>query len=272
MKNILLPTDFSDNANRAIRYAFIMFGKTAKFTVLNTYEVPHSGTSMLVSIADILKDESEKAMKKQMTELRDEFPHLSSQMDSMSEMGAPETVIKRLTEKKGYDLVVMGTKGATGLKEVLVGSVASNVMQNVACPVLAVPEDAILSVPEKILFAVDDVSLNEGVFPAELASLVRRFDSELMVLNIVPEGEKDNVGNAAGNKRQPTSVFQGVKHSFHFKEGNDLNKAIADFAKKNKVDVLAMVTRKTDFFSRLFGRSSTKKMMQHIDVPIIVFH
>lgn len=272
MKNILLPTDFSDNAGRAIRYAFTMFGKNAKFTLLNTYEVPHSGTSMLVSIADILKDESEKSLKIQLKALTDEFPHLSSQIESLSQMGAPETVIKHLTEKKDYDLVIMGTKGATGLKEVLVGSVASNVMQNAACPVFAVPETAVLSVPRKILFAVDDVSLNEGVFPTELASLVRRFDAELMVLNIIPEGDKDNVGTAAGNKRQPTSVFQGVKHSFHFEEGNDLNKAIAGFAKKNKVDILAMVTRRTDFFSRLFGRSSTTKMIQHIDVPIIVFH
>tara|TARA_R110002072_G_scaffold42446_2_gene119970 strand:+ start:70 stop:888 length:819 start_codon:yes stop_codon:yes gene_type:complete len=272
MKNILLPTDFSVNANRAIRYAFIMFGKSVKYTLLNTHEMPHSGTTMLISIADILRSESQNKLHSELQTLVAEFPHLDGQIDTLSEMGVPETVVKHLTEEKGFDMVVMGTTGASGIKEVLVGSVASNVMQHVVCPVLAIPESAELSVPAKILFAIDDELLIRGVFPTELANLVQRFDAHLLILNVVPDGELDAVGSDANNQRKPTSVFGGVKHSFHFIEGNDLNAAITTFAKENKVDLLAMVTKKTDFFSKLFGRSTTKKMMQHIDVPIIAFH
>lgn len=269
---ILLPTDFSANALRAIKYAFVMYGTSARYTLLNTYEVPHSGTSMLVSISDILKDESQKLMIAELQKLNAEFPHLKVQIDSRSEMGTPEAVIKHLTKDGAYDLVIMGTKGATGLKEVLIGSVASNVMQNVSCPVFAVPEKAPLSVPHKILFAVDDAALNEGVFPSQLATLVKRFDAELLVLNIIPEGTQDNVGNNPENNRKPSSVFQEVQHVIHFVESNDLDEAIATFAQQQEADILAMITRKTDFFSRLFARSSTKKMMQHIDIPIIAFH
>lgn len=272
MKSILLPTDFSDNATRAIRYALVLFGKDARFTLLNTYEMPHSGATMLISIADVLKSESESRLKSELQNFIDDFPHLIGQIDTVSVMGVPESVVKDLSEEKDYDMVIMGTKGASGVKEVLVGSVASNVMQNVSCPVLAVPETATLSVPNKIVFAVDDTLLNEGVFPTELASLVRRFDAELMVVNVIPEGEKSSVGSEVGNTRKPTSVYKGVKHSFHFVESNDLNEAIATFAKYHKADMLAMVTRKTDFFSKLFGRSTTKKMMQHIEVPILAFH
>ena len=50
-----------------------------------------------------------------------------------------------------------------------------------------------------------------------------------------------------------------MKHSLHFVEDNDVNNAIASFAEKEDVDMLAMVTRKSDFFSKLFGRSATKK-------------
>ena len=272
MKSILLPTDFSSTARRAIRYALSIFGEKVKYTLLNTYEVPYSGTTMLISIADVLQKESEKGLEEELKVLLGEFPHLSEQIVTKTEMGVPETVVRHLNEKENYDLVVMGTKGATGLKEVLIGSVASNVMQEVSCPVLAVPESADLSVPVKILFAVDDSSLNEGVFPAELASLVRRFDAELLVLNVVSEGEGKGVGNAEGTNRESMSVFDGVKHSLHFVEDNDVNNAIASFAEKEDVDRLALVTRKSDFFSKLFGRSATKKMMQHTNLPIIAFH
>ena len=272
MKNILLPTDFSSNAKRAVRYALFVFGDRAKYTLLNTYEVPHAGAPMLISISDILEKESLKSLNEELQSLEEEFPKLAGRITVLSESGSPEEVVRRLSRIVEYDLVVMGTKGATGLKEVLIGSVASNLMQQVECPVLAVPESATLSVPQKILFAVDDTTLNLGLFPAELAGLTRKFDAELMILNIVEKGKLDTVGNSAENKRKPTSVFDGVRHSFHFAESDDVNKGITQFAEANKIDLLAMVTRKNDFFSRLFGTSSTKKMMQHINVPIIAFH
>jgi nucleotide-binding universal stress UspA family protein len=272
MKSILLLTNFSSNASRAIRYALSIFGDKVKYTLLNTYEVPYSGATMLISIADVLQKESEKALEEQLKTLQNEFPHLSNQIVIKSEMGVPETVVRNLSEKENFDLVVMGTKGAAGIKQALIGSVASNVMQEVTCPILAVPESADLSVPSKILFAVDDISLTKGVFPAEIASLVRRFDAELMVLNVVAEGEVNGVGNAGGTNRESISVFDGVRHSIHFVEDNDVDGAIASFAQKKDVDMLAMVTRKNDFFSKLFGRSTTKKMMQHTNLPIIAFH
>jgi nucleotide-binding universal stress UspA family protein len=272
MKSILLPTDFSSNASRAIRYALSIFGDKVKYTLLNTYEVPYSGATMLISIADVLQKESEKALEEQLKTLQNEFPHLSDQIVIKSEMGVPETVVRHLSEKGKFGLVVMGTKGATGIKGVLIGSVASNVMQEVICPVLAVPESANLSVPRKILFAVDDNSLMEGVFPEKLASLVRRFDAELMVLNVVAEGEENGVGNAEEINRESISVFNGLKHSLHFVENNDVDEAIASFAKKEDVDMLAMVNRKNDLSSKFFGRSTTKKMMQHTNLPIIAFH
>ncbi|MCF8464302.1 MAG: universal stress protein [Flavobacteriales bacterium] len=272
MKNILLPTDFSPNAKRAIRYAIFVFGERAKYTLLNTYEVPHAGAPMLISISDILAKESHKSLNNELEILESEFPELEGKITVISETGDPESVVKRLIDIANFDLVVMGTKGATGLKEALIGSVASNVMQNVEIPVLAVPESATLSVPQKILFAVDDITLNQGLFPSELAALTRKFDAELLVLNVVSKGELESVGNAKGNNRQPTSVFDGVKHSFHFAEGDNVNKAITEFAESKNIDLLAMVTRKNDFFSKLFGSSATKKMMQHVNMPIIAFH
>lgn len=272
MQQILIPTDFSENARRAARYACAVFGENATYTILNTYEVPHSGATMLLSISDILEKDSLQLLREEQANLEEEFVSLAGKISIKAQMGAPETVIKKLTDAGDYSLVVMGTKGATGLKGALVGSVAANTMENLKCPVISVPEDANVGFPRKIVFAVDDEVLNLGLFPKELAELAARFDAEIMVLNVVPEGEMAHVGNAKGASKEPISAFGKVKHSFHFVEGRDVTKGIENFIKDNKVDLLAMVSKRNDLFGKLFGLSVTKQMMLHTKVPVMAFH
>ncbi len=271
MLNILIPTDFSKNAVKATRYALSVFGAKASFTLLNTYDVPHSGATMLITIADILEKDSLKLLQEARSSLLEEFPALDGKIDIVAKMGAPDSVMKKIVNHVGHDLIVMGTQGATGLKGALVGSVASNTMQNVSCPVFAVPESVDFKMPKKIVFAADDKCLQRGAFPKQLAGIVRAFDSELMVLNIVSEGERTHVGNSPENHRQPISAFDEVKHSFHFVENNDVRVGIENFIREKDVDLLAMVTRRSDLFSRIFGLSVTKQMMLDTKIPLVAF-
>ncbi|MDP6907884.1 MAG: universal stress protein [Flavobacteriales bacterium] len=272
MQNILIPTDFSKNAVKAARYALKVFGNKANYTLLNTYEVPHSGATMLITIADILEKDSLQLLQEAKAGLAKDFPELEGKIEILAKMGAPDNVIEKLTDRDDYDMVVMGTQGATGLKGALVGSVASKTMESVKCPVIAVPESVEFKLPRKILYAADDKCLQEGAFPKELANLAQEFDSEVMVLNVIPEGEADHVGNSPENEREPISVFDNVKHSFHFVENKDVRYGIERFIQENQVDLLAMVTRRSDLISKLFGLSVTKQMMLDTSVPLVAFH
>ncbi len=272
MTRILIPTDFSANAQRATGYAVALFGNEADYSLLHTYDVPHSGATVLISIADILKEEAQKQLETERKRLLAEFPILSGRLEVLTDFGQPDAVIRKLVDSDEFDMVIMGTKGASGLKGVLVGSVASNTMQNVRCPVLAVPVDARTHVPKRILFAVDDALLSDGVFPKELASLVKKFNAELMVLNVVPEGEGEHAGYREGNERVPTTVFDDVNHSLHFVESSNVFQAIDRFVQENDVDMIAMVSRRDDLFGKLFGLSMTKQMMMHTEIPLAAFH
>lgn len=270
MQNILIPSDFSANALKAAEYAISLFGSDAHYTLLNTYEVPHSGATMLISIADILEKDSLQLLREEQARLFQLHPGLKDNIHVKTAMGSPSVTIKKIAEE--MDAVVMGTKGASGLKEVLVGSVASNTLTDLTCPVVAVPEGAILSVPRKILFAADDKCLIEGKLPADLAELANRFDAEVLILNVVPKGDISHVGNNPDHDRPAIGVFEKVKHSIHFIEDEDVNHGIESFMKDHAVDMLAMITRKHDLFSRLFGKSNTKSMMMHTDVPLVALH
>ena len=153
MQNILIPTDFSINAVRAADYAISLFGSSANYKIINCYEVPHSGATMLISIADILEKDSLQLLSEEKDRLLGKFGDLGLSIEVKSIMGSPSVAVRKIASPN--DLIIMGTKGATGLKEVFVGSVASNMLENVPCPVIAIPEIAGNGKPAKILFAAD---------------------------------------------------------------------------------------------------------------------
>jgi nucleotide-binding universal stress UspA family protein len=272
MLKVLIPTDFSDNAKKAIEYALMLFGTEASYTLLHGYEVPHSGASMLISIADILEKDAKQGLESEQARMLKAHPSLEGKVTVKAVMGSPAIAARKLTEAEDYDILVMGTKGASGLKEVLVGSVASNILSEVKIPVLAVPNDASLQMPSKILFAADDACIVAGKLPDRLVELSNRLDAEVLILNVVPSGELSHVGNSDSQKHRANGQFEGVKHSVHFVKSDDVNDGIVSFISENKVDMLAMINRRNDFFSNLFGTSNTKSMMMHTETPLFAFH
>lgn len=272
MYNILIPTDFSDNAKKAMQYAVNLFGTDCKYTLANGYEVPHSGASMLISIADILEKDSIQLLNDSRDELVEAYPGLKGNIEVRSVMGIPSVAVKKIIDTQDFDLIVMGTKGASGLKEVLIGSVASNILSEVELPVLAVPVDAPIDKPTRIMFAADDQCLSEGKLPKALVELSNMLDAEVDVVNVVEMGELGHAGNSEDQKHRSSGIFEGVKHSVHFIEAETVNLGILSFIKDNQVDMVAMVTRKQDFFSRLFAKSNTKSMAMHTEIPLFAFH
>ncbi len=265
MKKIIIPTDFSESAHRAARYALTIFGDSASYVLVNAYQVPHSGNTMLISIADILKRDSEQLLKEQLIRLEDEFPHLTDHLTISAEMGQADTAVRKMVVNNGIDMVVMGTTGATGLKGALVGSVASAVMQQVPCAVLAIPQGVEPQLPSSILFAADNHSLSQDQCPEALAYIAKRSSSKVLILNIL--SDKDTSG---ATERTPINTFSGIDHSFHFETGKDVGETITKFALKNNVGLLAMVRRKKDLFANLFGHSNTREMMQSTKLPLLV--
>lgn len=272
MPKILVPTDFSENAERAIDYALLLFGSDAEYHLVNTFEVPHSGLNMLISVADILEKDSQQLLDDAEEKIIEKHPELDGKIGSHPVAGTPVIAIRKLVNENNIDVVVMGTKGASGLKEVMVGSVTANVFEHIDQPVIAVPENAPCREPKKILVTADDQMLMEGKVPALLEEVSKRFQSEILILNVVPEGELVHVGNSPDQNREPIGSFAGLNFSMHYIENNDVNAGINQFIETHNVDLVSMLTRKTDLFSKVFGTSNTRHNLMHTHVPLLAFH
>lgn len=265
MKRIGLPTDFSDNSKHAIKYAAKLF-KGAKFYLINAYDMPHAGVGVMVSILDMLKKESEEELVNLKKELIQEGVFSENDdVELVSEKGYVTDAVRTLVRPGKVDLIVMGTKGASGIQEVFIGSNTSEMISACSVPVLAVPEHTKIVAPKKIVFASDNKGYTSENILAPLQKLALNHDSEVLIVNV--SNEQRDFDSALSEELNQHLL--GTNHSFHVEKNDDVVDGITDFVNHHESDMLVMVLRKLTFFEALFHSSKTKTMAMHTAVPLL---
>src|SRR3569832_850719 len=189
MKTILVPVDFSASAENAARYAIELNKKFGgKIVLFHSYSIPVYATDvpMAVPSEHELRRDGVKALNKLRSRLSDEFPDTDFHCKIVSGF-TEDKIVEQETEVKA-DLVVMGTHGASGLREYLIGSNTAAVIGKSVCPVLAVPENARWKGLNKIVFAADyDEDDFKNVF--DVIEIAREFNSEVVLLHIEEDSD-----------------------------------------------------------------------------------
>lgn len=263
--NILLPTDFSENADKATEVAFRLAKQTnGSVTILHAYDLPYSDRSMSTSLLEVMKENAEANMAEFEKGVKEKY---GNNYQVQVRLGNPIRLIHEVSDANNIEMVVMGTKGASGLEEILIGSNAASVIQNTNKPVLVIPPQAELKEIKKIVLASD---LDPKVKQKPLQNL-RNFamidDAEIDIVHV--QGEKSP---GTGSRDFFSAELQGVKHGFTILHGDNIEKAVIDEAVKEKADVLAAITRRYGFFEGLFHRSMTNRLAYHTHLPLLVLH
>ncbi len=272
MKTILLPTDFSSNARHAINYAYHLFkGQPCKFILLSTYKELQAGASLVVSVKDMMLNETNKSINRLYNELMAEYGD-AIELEKLVEYGSLSTVISKIEKPERIDLVIMGTKGASGVKEVLMGSNTAAVIAEVQSPVLAIPEDAPLSDLQRIALATDYHPFKNSEVLLPMVELAQRFKSEVLVFHVQKSETPTLTVTEAAQGIQLHHDLESVTHNFSYATDDDVAHGIEQFAETQHINLLTMVAHQHPFFWHLFNRSMTKKMAMHIHLPLLVLH
>jgi nucleotide-binding universal stress UspA family protein len=286
MNTILVPTDFSANAKNAIDYAAHLADKIkARLVLFHVYWVPMYEDEPEDTPEDlVLKEKTMQREKEAYQEVKDNLqllkqyvqeikPQLPVEYTASNGMFLDETLAQ--IKASNADLVVMGTKGASGLKEIVLGSNAADLIENSTCPVLVIPENAQWKDIQKIIFATDFHDSDTADIQM-LADLAGRF---LADINIVHVGEQsvwsDNKAAKEALDQLKTKVRENVEFgaiSFMFLEASNTERALQTYTEKYQTDILAMATHKRTTLQKLFGRESlTQKMAYHTHIPLLTF-
>lgn len=268
MTTILLPTDFSETAENATNYAISAFGiEQVKYILLNAYQVPHAGASMLVSVTDILRQESEKDLEKEADRLQKRFgPTLN--LKSKSLHGDVLSTVESILESQEISYIALGTNGASGLKEVLVGSNAATVIRNSNIPVLLVPSNANFAPWEKVVFATDFHEIESAEVLEPLLSMCTQNNSKVELLNV---RKKDEEADAEKSLQELALHYalENIEHNFKYVDHNDVVKGLEEYLQEERPNLVAMVPRHTRFLDRIFHRSVTNRLAMHTDIPLL---
>lgn len=278
MKNILVPTDFSENAFNALKYSLeLLQGQKCTFYLLHINTIPSysgSDTNLKSSMAG-LQESLLQDSKKQLQELLGRIESLSLKHDhtfvTLAAYDFFVDSIKREVRDRNIDLIVMGTKGASGLKKITVGSNTGDVITKVKCPLLAVPEGAVYNSPKEIAFPTDfqigyDLKVLDDLL--EMADISR---SAIRILHISKKGEELNQEQLT-NKQFLQDYFKDIEHSFHSLTGTKLETAVQCFTESRDIDMIAMVAKNLNFFQRILFKPAVEEISYHVKVPFLVLH
>lgn len=143
IKKILVPTDGSENAFSAVKYAIDFIKDHGAPETEVTVIFVFTGTSSSVFHAHWVSDEAyQKAFEKEVElctrETVETFEKAGINVNLLTPTGDPGTEIVMCANKQNFDLIIMGTRGVTGIKAWVPGSVAQKVICWAKCPVLTV--------------------------------------------------------------------------------------------------------------------------------------
>jgi nucleotide-binding universal stress UspA family protein len=274
MKTILVPTDFSANAENAVNYAAGLNKKlNAKILLYHSYYTLIPATDVPLNLPD--DAEIKKSAVDSVERLKNKFQKLYPEMRFDAEVteGFTEEEIIHEEKKAKCDLVIMGTRGASGLGEMLIGSNTAAVIGKSICPVIAVPEQARMKGLNKIVFAAN-YGTDDFKNVYDVIDLARLFGSEVILLH-VNTGDMNKTMEFAeleGFKNQIAAESKYPNISFKLLDGKDVYHGLNFYLEEIKADLLAISIRNRTFVQKIFSRSITKKMAYHSHIPVLAYH
>ncbi len=276
MKKILVPLDFSETSDNAFIYALEMAKLfRAELVLLHTFELPIvDSQSMPINYAmiydsieltnfDHFKDKIPKLRALAVTRKLDHIPlnHILMDVDLVYS-------IKRVVQQENIDLVIMGTKGATGWLDTFLGTNTGSVISDVTIPVLSVPTEAKFEKIENIAFTTRFENKDIEALTKVLV-FAKKLHSKIKCLY---------VKTSSSDVTQETiqrwkSHFEDVDNlQFFIIPSEDVEETIEEFLIHQDINLLAMLTYKRNFFIELFTTRTTQKLSYHLKTPILAFH
>jgi len=276
MKKILFPTDFSEAAENAFVYALNVAKKTgAEIVTFHSFRQPDLSRSRLpITISEIYESinleefENYKDYVPRLREIAEREGLTKIKVSHVLEDGETIPSILRIAKKENPDLIIMGTTGASGLKEIFIGSLAGEIMENAPCPVLAIPIEAKFDGRLNRIAFTTEFKIEEKIALEYLNKWSRPFYSDIFCIH-TDINHVEPFAHRMDELKVDFLTDRNIKFEVLDGGGETLEHIISNYLFENKIDLLAMVIHKRNFFQELFSYSQTKKMAYHFSVPIL---
>jgi nucleotide-binding universal stress UspA family protein len=273
MKKILIPTDFSKYADEAIEVgAQIAKKNNSEIVLIHMMELPthmNDAISGETSIPEIMlfKRKAEETLKNIKNR-----PYLAGiKVTEVVRLdGAYKGINNYIKQNTDFDLIVMGSHGATGINEILVGSNTEKVVRQSEVPVLVIKNKLDNFNAGNIIFASDFSNENKKPFKKFL-EFAKLFGSKLSLVMICTPNSFKSTSAAHKIVNEFVSEFDMPEYSFEIYNESNIEKGILNYSNENNGDIIAFCTHGRTALNHFFTGSISEDLVNHSSKPVLTF-
>ncbi len=280
IKNVLIPTDFSENANNAISYAIEYFeGVSVNFYLLHvssksnddkqedyafaSMTLDHPSSSVIQSSVEQLLSQIITYKQRSKTKAHNFFAiHENSLM--------VEAIRKHVSEKQ-IDYILMGTRGASSMDGVGIGSNTAEVITKVKCPMLVIPKRAQFKGIHNIAFPTDYNCIYRNIVVSTISDTLSMQKAALRVLHIKARS-RELTSSQTDNKVFLQEFISDTRHSFHFLELINLESGLQAFVETWDINMIAIAAKNLNFMQKILLSPSVTSIPYHSEIPFLILH
>lgn len=274
MINVLLPTDFSENAMNAIKYALEFFKyENTNFYFMHAYQAEVYNHKDLLSRTDFdtiveqVKQRSDKNLENLLNTVKDNSPNPRYKYHVISSYNSLLDEADLIVDGRNIDLIVMGTKGKSNSSNLTFGSNTLQVLKYVQCPVLAIPKDYKYQQPKHAVFPTNYLIPYKRRELKLLCNLFSPYRTKIDMLYV--SKSKKLSFRQEDNKTFIQEIVCKNEINFCTKESKKIDEAINTFIKNNGVDFLIMVNTRHSYLENLLFESTIDKVSLKISIPLL---
>ena len=273
MKKILIPTDFSKYADEAIEVgAQIAKKNNSEIVLIHMLELPthmNDAVTNETSIPEIMlfKNKAEETLKniKNRPSLKNIKVTEVIRLDT-----ATNGINNYIKQNNDIDLIVMGSHGATGINEILIGSNTEKVVRQSEIPVLVIKNKSENFKTANIVFASDFSNEIKKPFKKVL-DYAKLFEAKLKLVMICTPNSFKSTSAALNIVTEFVSEFDMPEYSFETYNESNIEKGILNYSNENKADIIAFCTHGRTALSHFFTGSISEDLVNHSSKPVLTF-
>lgn len=273
MKTLLIPTDFSETSEAAVDFGLqlaehhgydVILHHTVDF--VQTYDSMYMDAPNIHSLTEEVVEDCEVRLENLLRKCDRNILTISKSLT----IGNMIADIRKVVGEREVDLIVMGTKGASGMKEFFVGSNTEKVVRLVDCPVISIPGSLKVADIRKILVPVDLREVRPS-FLRQISKFQQLFSASVDFLWVKTPHTIENSDLVTEEFNALLGEYEIASSSFTIVHDVFPVEGILAYAKDTEADMIAMATHARRGLSHLFSGSLTEDVMNHTESPMWSF-
>lgn len=257
---IIVPTDFSQVADNAARYAAQMIkgNPETKLMLLHVYDKPSE------------KKEAQANLEKLQQELQTK--HYIKVENILEENGDFIDTLERQARHTDASLIVMGITGKSKLEQVFMGSNTLKMVERNVCPVLVIPSTAQYFEIKNVCMLSDFKDVQQSIPTVPIKNILQIFRPALHIINVNTDHYVSLTQEYMAERGRLLEMFKEFRPEFYFIGTYDLLETVQTFTADKQIDMLITIPRNHSFFGNMFKTGNTKKLIYESTVPILAAH